>query len=90
MKFIRKSKCFIRFAFWGFVSMCFLFIQNFFYHIYYKGKYKLKESKTQFFIFVLVTMLTLNLACLVHFWRQAKEILPKIYRISQYPVNNST
>lgn len=90
MKFISKSKGFIRFAFWGFFSMCFLFVQNFFQHIYYKGKYKLKESKTQLFIFVVFTVVTFNLACLVHFWRQAKEMLPKIYHISQYPAGNSS
>lgn len=89
MKFISKSKGFIRFAFWGFFSMCFLFVQNFFQHIYYKGKYKLKESKTQLFVFIVFTVVTFNLACLVHFWRQAKEMLPKIYRLSQYPVYNS-
>lgn len=89
MKFIRKSKGFIRFAFWGFFSMCLLFVQTFFYHIYYKCKYKLQESKTQLFIFIVFTVVTLNLACLIHFWRQAKEMLPKIYRISQYPVDNS-
>ena len=89
MKFISKSKSFILFAFWGFFSMCFLFVQTFFYHIYYNGKYKLKESKTQLFIFILFTVVTLNLACLIHFWRQAKEMLPKIYQISKYPVNNS-
>lgn len=84
-----KSKGFIRFAFWGFFSMCFLFVQTFFYHIYYKGKYKLKKSKTQLFIFIVFTIVTFNIVCLVHFWKQAKEILPKIYRISQYPVDNS-
>jgi len=79
-----KPKGLIRFVVWGFFSMCFLFVQNFFYHIYYKGKYKLKDGKKQFFLFVILTIVTFNLGCLIHFWRQAKEMLPKIYKISQY------
>lgn len=79
-----KPKGLIRFVVWGFFSMCFLFVQNFFYHIYYKGKHKLKDGKKPFFLFILLTIVTFNLGCLIHFWRQAKEMLPKIYKISQY------
>lgn len=83
-QFTNKVKGLIRFTVWGFFSMCFLFVQNFFYHIYYKAKYKRQSGKKPFWQFIAFTLVTCNIGCLVSFWDQARDILPKIYQISQY------
>lgn len=83
-KNINKLKGLIRFTVWGFFSMSFLFVLNFVQHIYYNAKYKLKNGKKPFWTFIILTIITCNIACVVSFWRQAKEMVPKIYRISQY------
>lgn len=77
-----KPKNLVRFIFWGFLAIIFLFVQNFFYHIYYNGKHKFKQGKAPFWKFVGFTIVTLNLACLGSFWDQAKDMVPKIYHIS--------
>lgn len=77
-----QPKNILRFVFWGGCAMIFLFVQNFFYHIYYNGKYKMKQGRGPFLKFVILTIVTFNLACLCSFWDQAKDRLPKIYYIS--------
>lgn len=79
-----KFKGLIRFTVWGFFAMCFLFVQNFFYHIYYTAKYKHTQGKAYFWKYIGLTVITCNIACIFSFWDQAKVMVPKIYRISQY------
>lgn len=83
-RFTNKVKGLIRFTVWGFFSMCFLFVQNFFCHIYYNAKYKLQSGKKPFWRFIVFTLMTCNIGCVVSFWHQARDMLPKIYKISQY------
>jgi len=83
-RFTNKVKGLVRFTVWGFFSMFFLFVQNFFCHIYYTAKHKLQSGKKPFWKFIFLTLVTFNIGCVVSFWKQARDMIPKIYYISQY------